>query len=115
MIPEIGNVDIQIIYDILTEPGIIILLFLAGLAGLLRGKMEHDQARLGVPEYKGMENVSLMDWGEDFLLGIVGGFIGLGVLLMTPFPVFLLVPFGYAGRKLLIAWGRKAEATLPNQ
>ena len=123
-IPQIGNVDIAIVMDILSEPAIIILLLLSGLAGLLRGKMENDQARLGIPEYKGMENNTIYDWGEDFGLGTIGGVLGLAIMftangILSVFgadiPIFILPIFGYAGRKLLIAWGRKAETAIPKQ
>jgi len=113
MIPQIGNVDITIVYEILSEPAIRILLAMCMLAGLLAGKQESDDAKNG----KGdpiMENVTIFDWLMDAGYGLVGGFIGLAILFMTPVvPIFVLPSFGYAGRKLLIAWGRKAETAIP--
>lgn len=113
MIPAIGNVDVTIVYEILMEPAIIILLMFCALAGLLAGKQESDDAKNG----KGdpiMENVTIFDWLMDAGYGVIGGLIGIGVLFMMPVvPIFVLPSFGYAGRKLLIAWGRKAESTSP--
>ena len=113
VIPQIGNVEIELVYEIFKEPAIIILLLLSGLAGLLAGKQESDDAKNG----KGdpiMANVTIADWLMDFGYGLIGGCIGIGVLFMTPVvPIFVLPSFGYAGRKLLIAWGRKAESASP--
>lgn len=123
MIPTIGNVDIAIAWSILTEPAIIILLLISGCAGLLRGKMEDNQARLGIPEYKGMENLDSKDWGEDFGLGVVGGLIGMTIIFSAnnilssifdmDLAIFFMPVFGYAGRKILMGWGKKVESTLP--
>lgn len=115
MIPQIGNIDITIVYEILTEPAILILLAFCGIAGLLAGKQESDDALNGKPGSDPvMANVTISDWLMDTGYGFVGGIIGIGILFMTPVvPIFILPAFGYAGRKLLIAWGRKAEQQVP--
>lgn len=89
----------------------IILLAASTLAGLLRGSMESDEAKNGNPEFKGMENLTVWDWTKDAGYGLVGGFIGLATMQAVPIPTLFLPAFGFAGRKILINWGKKAEKT----
>lgn len=89
----------------------VILLGASTVAGLLAGKKESDDAKAGIGE-KSRENVTLLDWAEDAGYGFIGGLIGLAIIQMIPGTPDLLLPtFGYAGRKLLMKWGEKAELT----
>lgn len=91
------------------------LLVASTVAGLLRGKMESDAAKAGNIEYKDKENANLKDLAEDAGYGLIGGFIFLGTVQLMPIPLEFMPTFGYAGRKLLINWGKKAEQTSEQQ
>ncbi len=89
----------------------VILLGASTVAGLLAGKKESDDAKAGIGD-KSRENLTWIDWAEDAGYGFIGGLIGLAMIQMIPGTPDLLLPtFGYAGRKLLYAWGQKAEQT----
>jgi hypothetical protein len=83
-------------------------------AGMLRGKMENDQAVAGNPQFAGMQNTGMKDWIEDAGMGLIGGVLGLGLILFIfpNIPIFFLPGFGYAGRMLLIKVGKTAEGTI---
>lgn len=89
-----------------------ILMVVSMIAGILRGSMESNEAKNGNVQYKGMENLSLFDWIQDAGYGLIGAFIFLGTIqLMAGIPLEFMPTFGYAGRVLLINWGKKAEQT----
>lgn len=88
-----------------------LLIVLAIIGGLLRGSMESDEAKEGNPEYKGMENLTVWDWAKDAGYGLTGGFIFLAIVPSLGVSELFIPVFGYAGRKILINWGKKAEKT----
>jgi hypothetical protein len=86
------------------------LLMASMVAGLLAGKQESDLAKSGDLQYKGKENTSIFDWLEDASYGLIGGILFLVVVQAVPgIPLELMVASGFAGRKTLINWGKKAE------
>lgn len=94
----------------------LILLSLAVIAGLLRGSMESDEAKTGNKDFAGKENESIWDWLVDAGYGLVGGAIGLGLMEVLPLPELVFIPaFGFAGRIVLINYGKKAEKTSEEQ
>lgn len=105
----------QINLELLIENDMIyytILLIISALAGIVRGSMESDEAIAGNPAYKGMENTNIFHWGIDAAYGLIGGFIFLGIIQLAGFiPLEFMPTFGFAGRALLINYGKKAEAT----
>jgi len=112
-IPTLQNLDMSLAFELLTNPGILLLLVGCIVAGMIRGKMESDSARAGDPEYKGRENLTLYDWIEDGAYGLLGGMLGLATIQIMPaFPLLALPAFGYAGRKILINYGKKAEGSV---
>ena len=112
-IPSLENLDMSLALEFLANPGILALLAGCIVAGLLAGKRESDAAKTGNPEYRGMENLTLYDWLEDAGYGLLGGMLGLATIqLMPAFPLLSLPAFGYAGRKILINYGRKAEGSI---
>lgn len=112
-IPSLVDLDMSLAYELITNPGILVLLFGCIVAGLLAGKQESDAAKAGDQLFIGKENHTLYDWAEDAGYGLLGGMIGLATIQMMPaFPLLALPAFGYAGRKLLINWGKKAESII---
>ena len=88
-----------------------LLLIASTIAGLLAGKKESDDAKAGIGD-KSKENTTPMDWAEDAGYGLIGGLIFLGsIQFISGIPLEFMPTFGYAGRKLLINWGKKAETT----
>lgn len=112
-IPSLENLDMSLAFELITNPAIIVLMFGCIAAGLLAGKQESDGAKAGKIEFLGKENVTLYDWAEDAGYGLLGGMLGLATIqLMPAFPLLALPAFGYAGRKLLINYGKKAEGSI---
>lgn len=92
-----------------------LLLVASTIAGLLAGKKESDDAKSGTGDPT-RENINWIDWGEDAGYGLIGGLLGLATMQIVPgIPTLILPAFGYAGRKLLINWGKKAEKTSEEQ
>lgn len=113
-VPIPGMVDITIIQDILLEPSMIFLIFVAcGAAGLMTGKIQSDQAKAKLPgSDPTMENVTVFDWLMDYGYGVLGGILGLTIVIPLGLPVPIIIGFGFIGRIVLIKVGERAKSII---